>query len=541
MTDVLWAGASRDAPGELAPPRARSTSSSVWPLALILAIQFVVSLATLHNSAFQDEALYLYAGTRIVNHWLGGPAPLDHYATYFSGYPYAYPVIGGFLDMLGGLALARMFSLVCMLGVTSMVYVITNKLFQRPAAVFASAIFGSTGVVLFVGRLATFDALCLFLIALAAAMAVLGGGGSLWWVMATGPLLVLAIGAKYAGMLFVLPVLGLLAVVAADCLGWDAAIGRVAAAASAFVFSLVVAYVVMDKAALHAIAGSTTNRAVGLREQRMKLFTHVLQMGGLIWLIALIGLVLLMRHKGRRLLGLLLFGASWLAPVYHIYAREPVSLDKHIAYGLFFAVPLAGYALAWLSGYARQSLSTSDRGYWVAGCVAVLAVFTLGLHQSQVLYGEWANTSGLSYALHTQLRNGSGRIMAEDIEVARFDAKNVSQEWQWNSFYYPFYVTPSKQQLFGDPALIQAVKDRYYDLVELSFNYFPDKAYFLAQQMAVTRNYDLIAVIPFKNSYGKGHFFLWRSSLNPGQGNFTSVAQVQSKTWFKCTLRLCQP
>ena len=238
---------------------------------------------------------------------------------------------------------------------------------------------------------------------------------------------------------------------------------------------------------------------------------------------------------------MLLFGASWLAPVYHIYAREPVSLDKHIAYGLFFAVPLAGYALAWLSGYARQSLSTSDRGYWVAGCVAVLAVFTLGLHQSQVLYGEWANTSGLSYALHTQLRNGSGRIMAEDIEVARFDAKNVSQEWQWNSFYYPFYVTPSKQQLFGDPALIQAVKDRYYDLVELSFNYFPDKAYFLAQQMAVTRNYDLIAVIPFKNSYGKGHFFLWRSSLNPGQGNFTSVAQVQSKTWFKCTLRLCQP
>ena len=159
----------------------------------------------MHNTAFQDEALYLYAGRQIIHHWNGGPVPLDNYASYFSGYPYLYPVIGGFLDLVGGLELARSFSLACMLGVTGIVYWITGKLFDRPAAIFASAAYASTGVVLFLGRLATYDALCLFLIALAAAFSVhVGMGKRPWSALAIGPVLVFAILAKYAALLFVL-------------------------------------------------------------------------------------------------------------------------------------------------------------------------------------------------------------------------------------------------------------------------------------------------------------------------------------------------
>ena len=165
----------------------------------------------------------------------------------------------------------------------------------------------------------------------------------------------------------------------------------------------------------------------------------------------------------------------------------------------------------------------------------------VGLAQSHRLFEDWANTTDLSYALHTQLRNGSARIFAEDIEVARYDAEDVTQEWQWNSFYYPYYIDASHRRLFGNPALIQAVKHRYYALVELSFNYFPAQAYFLAQQMATTRNYDLIGAMPLHNAYGNGHFFLWRSALVAGHGDFTSVAQVQTKAWFKCKLAVCQP
>jgi hypothetical protein len=501
------------------------------PLLLILAMQSVVSIATLHNTAFQDEGLYLYAGRQIVRDWMGGPAPLDHYAFYFSGYPYVYPVIGGYLDRVGGLELARSFSLLCMLGVTAIVYSVTKRLFDRPAAVFASAAYALTGVVLFLGRLATFDALCLFLIALATGIGVRSGTEKRpWLAIAIGPVLVAAMLAKYAAGLFVLPVLAVLVCVSVGSRGWRAALMRLFLALSAFACSLGIAYQTIDERAFHALSGSTTSRETFLKAPRPDLFNHVLQMGGVVFGIALAGLLLLWKWRRLRVLAVILFVSSWLAPAYHIYMREPISLDKHIAYGLFFAVPLAGYALAWLSGYERPPLS-SNRGYWLAGVAVVLVILTLGLGQSHRLFDNWANTSQLSHALHTQLRDGTGRILTEDIEVARYDARDITEEWQWSSFYYPFYVDATGEQLLGTQALSRAVKDRYYDFVELSFNYFPEQAYFLAGQMNQTRNYDLISSIPFENAYGKGHFYLFRSALVPGHGNFTDVKQLRMNVW----------
>jgi 4-amino-4-deoxy-L-arabinose transferase-like glycosyltransferase len=513
-------------------PRA-GVVASVRPLVLILSVQAAASLLTLRNTAFQDEGLYVYAGRHLVSHMLGGPAPLDHYAFYFSGYPYVYPLIGGALDLVGGLELARSLSLVCMLGVSATVYAVTNKLFDRPAAVFAAATYASTGVVLFVGRLATYDALCLFFIALSTGIAVKAATSRRpWSALALGPVLVLAVATKYAALLFVLPVLGLLGCLTIAFRGWWAAGARLALALITFALSVGAAYRLIDKAALHAIAGSTTHRAVGLRAPRLDLVTqHVLKLGGLTYSIALCGLILiLVQHRRLRIPALLVFASAWLTPAYHIYKQEPISFDKHLAYALFFAAPLAGYALAWLSGYAPRQVSGSHRGYWLAGAAVVLALFTVGLRQSHGLYHDWANTWRLGEALHTQLRNGSGRIFAEDIEVARFGAKDISQEWQWQSFYYPYY-TVGDHTLVGAPAIIQAVKHRYYSFVELSFNYFPSPAYSVAKQMAATRNYDLIAIIPFVNSYGRGHFYLWRSTFLPGHGRFKSLAQLKTSVW----------
>ena len=57
------------------------------PLLAILALQTIASLG-LRNTAFQDEALYLYAGRQIFNQLLGGPPATEPYAQYFSGTPY---------------------------------------------------------------------------------------------------------------------------------------------------------------------------------------------------------------------------------------------------------------------------------------------------------------------------------------------------------------------------------------------------------------------------------------------------------------------
>jgi 4-amino-4-deoxy-L-arabinose transferase-like glycosyltransferase len=497
----------------------------------------VVSVTTLRSTAFQDEALYLYAGRVIIHNWGGGPVPLEHFAFYFSGYPDVYPVVGGFLDMIGGLELARDFSLICMLGVTAIVYAVTRKLWGQPAAIFAAAAYASAGVVLFVGRLATFDAMCLFLIALAAQIAFHGGTSKRpWAATAIGPVLVLAILAKYAALLFVPPVFGLVACLSVTFLGWRAGwrhgLVRLALALLSFFLSLGIAYEVINKEALHALQGSTTSRIAILKEPRLTLFTHVLQMGGLVFLVGFLGMLLVLRYQRRfAVVAVLLFGSSCLAPAYHIYEQEFISLDKHIAYALFFAAPLAGYALTWLSGIGRRPFFSPYRGYWVAGLAVVLALFTLGLSQARTLYASWANTSTLSSALHTQLRDGTGRILAEDIEVARFDAMDVTQEWQWNGVRFAYYMNARHQQFLGNAALAQGIKDRYYNWVELSFVYLPAQAYYAAGQMMATRNYDLITAIPFCNSFGKGHFYLFRSAPLAGHGNFTSWKQLKTKHW----------
>jgi hypothetical protein len=492
-----------------------------------------VCIATLHNTAFQDEALYLYAGRQIIHQWNGGPIPAANYPAWFSGYPYVYPPIGGFLDLVGGLGLARDFSTACMLGVTAMVYSVTDKLFHRPAAIFASAAYATTGVVLFLSRLATYDPLCLLLIAIATALAVDGGMRKRpWAALAIGPVIVLAVLAKYAALLFILPVLSLLAAVAVSFQGWWRGMLRFTLAIAGLAISAGVAYRIMDKAAFHAIAGSTTNRSVALKAPRLGLLVHVLHMGGLIYLFAFAGLLLALRLRCRlRVIAVLMFGTSWLVPVYHIYKQEPISLDKHIAYGLFFAMPLAGYALARLSGHERRTPCATHHGYWTVGLAAVLVLLTLGLSQSRDLYNGWANTSALSTALHTQLRDGTGRILAEDEEVSSFDAIDVTDPWQWNTMYFPYYVDRAGSRLFGNAALAQGIKDRYYSLVELSLVYLPDEAYYAAGQMAQTKNYDLIATILFTNSYGRGHFYLFRSALQAGHGNFTSLAQLKTNDW----------
>lgn len=506
-----------------------SVIPSFWPLIFIFAMQAIISVGTLHNTAFQDEGLYLYAGRQIIHYWMGGPVPLDRYALYFSGYPDVYPVIGGFLDMIGGLELARLFSLFCMMGVNAIVYYSTQKFFQRPAAIFASATYASLGTVLFVGRLATFDALCLFLIALAAAVAYkVSTSRHPWLALMIGPLLVLSVLAKYGAMLFALPVLGILVFCSIAFLGWWRMLLRLALALVALGISLIVAYHFIDPLAFHAIQGSTTNRVALIQKPRLDMFMHVLQMCGIVYAAALLGLVLVfLRYQRFRLMALLLFGSSWLVPAYHIYEQETVSIDKHLAFGIFFAMPLAGFALAWLSGYMQQALSNFDGRYWLGGLSVVLLVFTLGMQQSQTIYASWADTSALRYALHTQIRDGSGRILAEDIEVVRYDAEDITESWQWNGVYYFYYVNAAHQQLLGDPALTQAIKDRYFAIVELSFNYQTAEAIFIAQQMAASRNYDLIATVPFQNSFGTGHFYLWRSAAVAGHGNFTSMSQVK--------------
>jgi 4-amino-4-deoxy-L-arabinose transferase-like glycosyltransferase len=94
------------------------------------------------------------------------------FATYFSGAPVLYPPVGAVAAALGGLAGARLLSLAFMLASTAALHGLTRRIFDRRAAFLAAAVYAGLAGTQFLGALATYDAMALCLLALAAWLAV---------------------------------------------------------------------------------------------------------------------------------------------------------------------------------------------------------------------------------------------------------------------------------------------------------------------------------------------------------------------------------
>src|ERR1700730_5190420 len=210
------------------PPRVRMTRKvrMPWPLLAVLAVQAALSASLVRTrTAFGDEALYLSAGHLEWSHWLHG-TQIPAYQTWFSGAPVMYPPVGAIADSLGGLAAARLLSLVFMLGVTSFVWSTTARLLaDERAAFFAAALFAVLAPTLHLGSYATYDAPALLLLAAATrcAAGVRGGEHAARRMVAAGLLLALANATKYATALFDPTVLSVTMLSAWPDAGWRVA------------------------------------------------------------------------------------------------------------------------------------------------------------------------------------------------------------------------------------------------------------------------------------------------------------------------------
>src|SRR5579875_3784401 len=92
------------------------------PLAIILTIQAALSLRLVwKTTAFLDEALYLSVGHLELAHYLHH-APMPDVSYYLSGSPLIYPPLAAIADDVGGLAAARLLSLILMLLVTFLLH-----------------------------------------------------------------------------------------------------------------------------------------------------------------------------------------------------------------------------------------------------------------------------------------------------------------------------------------------------------------------------------------------------------------------------------
>jgi len=502
---------------------AKSRLPGSWPLAVILTVQALLSLRLVRaDTAFEDEATYLWAGHLEWAHMLHG-TPLPQFPAYFSGAPVIYPPLGALADSIGGLTAARVFSLVFMLGATVTLWFISDRLYGRRAAFFAAALFAALGPTLHLGAFATYDAMSLFLVALAAWFVVRAGDrqDATGWMLGAAVTLVLANAVSYSSALFD-PVVILLALVVA----WTIPGPRLAIARAVSLLAIVALLITL----LLLIGGSryltgveqTTLARVGGSDSPLSVLAHSWSWTGIIVVAAICGAVVSWVTQPQRpqtwLLTLLAL-AALIVPAEQASMSTLDSLNKHVDFGAWFAAIAAGYAV-------DRLVATSAAGNMriVTGSACVIALcfpVTLGASQSRAFSTRWPDSSSFVAILRPLVDHGTGHLLVEDPSVAEYYLSVGSQWERWSSTRNivltagKFTGGPSdKAGVVGDGnagTFAEYIVDNYFSLVALNFADTTSLDHIIAADLKRNPHYHKIEVVPYSlDGSTAGEYVIWR-------------------------------
>ena len=449
-------------------------------------IQALLSLRLIwSNTAFNDEALYLWAGRLELQHLEHGTV-IQPFQTYFSGSPVIYPPLAALANEVGGLAGARLLSLIFMLGATLLVYGATRRLFDPAAGLIAAAVFAATGSVQFIGSFATYDAMALFLMALAAWLVIMARGRLSEPLLILGAaVLVLANATKYPSALWD-PVMVLLAgLTAAQPTGTLRKILRSARFGAYTALGIAVALHLGGHAYLRGILYTTLTRSSSSVPAQAILRDAGLWVG-LIFVIALRG-VIIADSRRKRLLMLTLAVAVVLAPLEQARIHTLTSLDKHAAFGAWFGAIAVGFVLA-------DAMRTSKYLGWRLPAGTATIILALGLWQSGHFFQAWPNARPAVTAIARAEGSNPSPILSEQGPVVSYylnDAAVTSTLafGYWDGHHY----------VRGRAAYVEAIRQHYFGVIEIDFSFAARSArdVLIMNTLRHTPGYQLVARIPW--------------------------------------------
>jgi Dolichyl-phosphate-mannose-protein mannosyltransferase len=497
--------------------------TSGWPLVPILILQAALSARLIRaDTAFQDEALYLWAGHLEWASLLHGGA-LPQFPAFFSGAPVIYPPLAALVDGVGGLDGARLLSLAFMLGATALLYATTGRLFGKWAAFFASVLFAVISPTLHLGSFATYDAMALFLVALASWLVVQAGdrADATLWMAGAGVTLAVANLTLYPSALFDPVVILLALVVAFPRPGGRLAVSRALTLLAIAAVLVTAALLLGGSRYWHGVQVTTVTRAPA-QDSVLTVFGNSLAWTGFIAVIAVCGAVAgWISHPGsaRAWLLTLLAAAIVLVPAEQAGLHSLASLNKHGDQGAWFAAIAAGYAL---ERFITAAPAGRMRVITAVGCVVALCYpATLGAQQSRAFATQWPNSTAIVDILRPLVNNSSGRLLVEDPSIAEYYLRTGSQWQRWSSTRN--IVRPGGSPTGGPSAKAGVVgpgnagtyamyiKDGYFSYIALNFVDTAVLDQTLAKDIRANHRYRLIEVVPYGESGGKpGTYIIWR-------------------------------
>jgi hypothetical protein len=465
--------------------RAVRRGGLLWhPLTAICAMQAVLSLTLVwSNTAFGDEGSYLWVGHLVISHWLHG-GPLPHYARYLSGSPVVYPPIGALADSVGGLAGARILSLIFMLGATILLYLTAARLLSRTQALFAAGIWAFSEPAIRLA-FATYDPLSVFLTALAAWLAVQAGyrgqgADRQGERVARVPVRRIALVAAAGTALARVPVRRIALIAAA---GAALAMANITAYSGIVIDPVVIAFAFLvwlpimgarragywagllagACAAWFALLMTATGSWVGLTasiiERRAADRRSIPFVVGDIWkysalliVLAVIAAVIaaITENRQRAALLVMLGSTIFVIPLAQLHYQTAFSIDKHLAYGIWFAAMAIGYGI----GKLIEWVAPARPGLAILCCAAAFLYPAANAWQSawQVDHG-WANARSFVASLRPVMARSHGLIyMPVQVHVAQY---YTAQGHEWKR-----WAGPGSMQL--DPALPRHDWGTYY-------------------------------------------------------------------------------
>jgi hypothetical protein len=482
-------------------PSARRTWVSRAALGAILCVQAVLSLR-LQNTAFGDEALYLYAGHMETAHLLHGAALQGDYASYFPGVPVLYPVLAAAANSIGGLAAARVVSLLAMLITTALLYAMARKLFNERVGLCAAALFCVSEGTTLAGRLATGDAVSLCLLALASWIVVRTAPWRWRAYLLAAPVAALAVATDYWALLY-LPTVALLAGLAADPYLGRPALARVLVLWAVTVELLAVGVLVTGRVYAKAAVSALATRTPG-SGQALHILAEAGEWSGIVAALAALGAAgyairarnepnenvsLPGSRRRRAALGIVLAGTALLAVADHLYLNTDNMLDTHICFGLFFAAPMAGVGLARLVGdhFRRAQI----------GVVVWTAALILGLGQASHAFSSWPDSSTQVMELSRYLGPGDRYLVEnDDVAIYYLMGNPDAQPDQFTSTYFMAYRTSGGQLLTGTPAYLAALRAGYFQVVIYDSSVTPALDKSLAATLEADPLYRLAGAVP---------------------------------------------
>jgi 4-amino-4-deoxy-L-arabinose transferase-like glycosyltransferase len=467
-----------------------------FALCVLFATQVSLSVRLIwSNTAFEDEALYLWAGHMEWSHWLH-QTPIPIFQTYFSGAPVIYPPLAAILDSLGGLAAARMLSLAFILGATALLYSVTTKFFGRIAGVSAATAFALLGPTQVLSALATYDAMAIFLLALASWLVTKSGGirGELLLV-AAGVVLALGDATKYATALWNPIVIGL-AIVAGTKGSWLRLSFRgIRLSMYTAIFVAIALFRVGKSSYIHGVLLTTVARQVpGAAASAILVLKDS---GNWLWFIALLvlaGLIISIKGSWRtRMLCGLCALALLLAPLHQAQIHSTTSLQKHVAFGAWFGAIAAGLALSRAVHIAR------GKGWRIIVAVAAVTGF-IGVLQANTMFTDgWPDMSQATRDITYSVPSKCPCLMTayeifDYYLIGNINPVNLSVITGPYSFYY--WNPVARRELSGSSAYVAAIHDHYFTIIELDTGESFSAYTAVARAIRTTSGYHQIAAIP---------------------------------------------